>query len=37
MFLYTEGNHEQKVEDTKWKKIFVNYISDKWLISKIHK
>ena len=37
MFLYTEGNHEQKVEDTKRKKIFVNYVSDKWLISTIHK
>ena len=36
MFLHTEGKHQQYIEDSK-QQMFANYVSDKWLISKIHK
>ena len=33
----SKGNHEQNEKTTYRMKIFANYISGKWLISKIHK
>ena len=35
---HSKGNHQQNVKaTTEWEKIFANHISDKGLISKIHK
>ena len=36
--LHTKGNHQQnKRQPTEWEKTFVNDMTDKGLISKIHK